>query len=251
MRITDRMLERTIYLAIILCLVGLIGFLYFRSPAWPLSGEPAAAPPADAVNLTLPAAPEEEEPAPPAANCTDGEKNQDETDVDCGGDCDPCAEGLACALDADCADGRCAAGLCNATLPEVPSTLTISKVDYNGTARTAAIVTSLAVTVKNGAAKKSFFALEVYIRDKDDFEYLNQQPDWNEIKPYATVQLEGIDASKTVTRTISLAGAYTLGKGITGPIELYEPGSDFYVEARLVSQNGDVLDTEKMKVDVR
>ncbi|UCH12780.1 MAG: hypothetical protein JSW18_02220 [Candidatus Omnitrophota bacterium] len=34
--------------------------------------------------------------------CSDGIKNQDETDIDCGGSCDPCANGKACSTDDDC-----------------------------------------------------------------------------------------------------------------------------------------------------
>jgi hypothetical protein len=49
---------------------------------------------------------------PPSA--TDGKKNNDETDVDCGGTgAPPCANGKGCASDADCADKYCpAGGLC-------------------------------------------------------------------------------------------------------------------------------------------
>jgi len=40
--------------------------------------------------------------------CSDGVTNQDETDIDCGGDvCDPCADGGACTVGADCASGSC------------------------------------------------------------------------------------------------------------------------------------------------
>ena len=39
--------------------------------------------------------------------CTDGVQNGGETDVDCGGTCDPCAGGQGCAVDADCAAGVC------------------------------------------------------------------------------------------------------------------------------------------------
>jgi len=35
-------------------------------------------------------------------SCSDGIKNQDETDVDCGGSCDPCTDGKACETDDDC-----------------------------------------------------------------------------------------------------------------------------------------------------
>jgi hypothetical protein len=51
------------------------------------------------------------EPIPPS--CRDGLQNQDETDVDCGGSCGPCEEGLSCQQDADCEGQQCVAGLCS------------------------------------------------------------------------------------------------------------------------------------------
>ena len=42
--------------------------------------------------------------------CENGAKDDGETDVDCGGECGPCEDGLACAADADCASGFCGTG---------------------------------------------------------------------------------------------------------------------------------------------
>ncbi|MEZ4383072.1 MAG: hypothetical protein R3A79_17225 [Nannocystaceae bacterium] len=42
------------------------------------------------------------------ASCDDGVRSQDETDVDCGGGCEPCAPCQACLIDQDCAIGKCA-----------------------------------------------------------------------------------------------------------------------------------------------
>ncbi len=42
------------------------------------------------------------------ASCRDGVRSQDETDVDCGGSCPPCAMCGACSGTADCAVGECA-----------------------------------------------------------------------------------------------------------------------------------------------
>lgn len=47
--------------------------------------------------------------------CNDGEKNNDETDIDCGGDCEPCAEGKRCDVNADCATNFCNNGICAST----------------------------------------------------------------------------------------------------------------------------------------
>lgn len=50
---------------------------------------------------------------PALPTCSDGEVNQDETDVDCGGaTCDGCGFGQVCGVDVDCADGWCDGGLC-------------------------------------------------------------------------------------------------------------------------------------------
>jgi hypothetical protein len=43
----------------------------------------------------------------PANPCRDRVANGDETDVDCGGPCQPCADGLACSVAADCQSNAC------------------------------------------------------------------------------------------------------------------------------------------------
>ncbi len=45
-----------------------------------------------------------------AASCTDGTKNANETDVDCGGDCSKCDTAKACKVAKDCASGVCKDG---------------------------------------------------------------------------------------------------------------------------------------------
>ena len=44
--------------------------------------------------------------------CEDGIQNQDETDVDCGGLCNPCDVGSGCSDDDDCTSGACTNGTC-------------------------------------------------------------------------------------------------------------------------------------------
>jgi hypothetical protein len=39
--------------------------------------------------------------------CSDDKRSVGETDVDCGGMCDPCEDGLACKVDRDCASEHC------------------------------------------------------------------------------------------------------------------------------------------------
>ncbi|MDD5547640.1 MAG: LamG domain-containing protein, partial [Candidatus Pacebacteria bacterium] len=68
---------------------------------------------------------------PPDPTCSDSTKNQDETDVDCGGDiCDPCAEGLACSVNADCETVNCSGGTCGAALTACGSGDTASMQGY-------------------------------------------------------------------------------------------------------------------------
>lgn len=49
---------------------------------------------------------------PHLAHCKDDVQNQGESDVDCGGDCDPCAACNGCFDDADCDVGTCEEGRC-------------------------------------------------------------------------------------------------------------------------------------------
>lgn len=49
---------------------------------------------------------------PPPHPCTDGIKNGSETDIDCGGSCARCANGLACASRNDCASALCVDRTC-------------------------------------------------------------------------------------------------------------------------------------------
>ena len=46
------------------------------------------------------------------ATCDDGLRNGDETYLDCGGSCPPCADGLSCDDGDDCESGICGLGLC-------------------------------------------------------------------------------------------------------------------------------------------
>ncbi|MCH2108766.1 MAG: hypothetical protein MK135_05520 [Polyangiaceae bacterium] len=47
-------------------------------------------------------------------HCQNREVDKDESDVDCGGlDCDPCRDGRACEIDADCSGGECNQGICS------------------------------------------------------------------------------------------------------------------------------------------
>jgi len=48
----------------------------------------------------------------PTISCNDNSKNGDESDIDCGGRCNRCINGKACASLKDCKSGLCASGTC-------------------------------------------------------------------------------------------------------------------------------------------
>lgn len=113
---------RSITLVFVSVLVAAVGNLCCAGPG---PGQPdAAVPVRDGSDLPAPAVdgadgpvapdggglPLDGGPAPDAAfgpSCTDGKKNQTETDVDCGGPCGGCADGKACLVPADCLSGYC------------------------------------------------------------------------------------------------------------------------------------------------
>lgn len=64
------------------------------------------------------------------ATCADLAQNGDETDVDCGGSCSPCADGLHCAIGADCISGSCTATVCDATATTTTTTTSTTTTTY-------------------------------------------------------------------------------------------------------------------------
>ncbi len=52
------------------------------------------------------------------AGCSDMKKDGSETDVDCGGDCNPCPDGSSCAAATDCLGGLCSSNHCS-SLPKI------------------------------------------------------------------------------------------------------------------------------------
>lgn len=56
-----------------------------------------------------------------AQTCSDGIKNQDESDVDCGGVCGGCDNGKACKTGTDCKTGVCESSVCTGEMPQPAS----------------------------------------------------------------------------------------------------------------------------------
>ena len=60
-------------------------------------------------------------------SCSDGIKNGDQTDIDCGGACKPCKRGLMCRSGEDCESGLCINQTCVTNAP--PNTCTNEEMD--------------------------------------------------------------------------------------------------------------------------
>ena len=52
---------------------------------------------------------------------TDNILNNNESDVDCGGPCDPCINGKKCRDNSDCQSNLCEQGICKAPSQELPA----------------------------------------------------------------------------------------------------------------------------------
>lgn len=74
------------------------------SPTDPTTGDPSTA--GTTTNPTTAST------GGPAPTCSDGQLNQDESDVDCGGSCPPCDSDAMCNSGLDCKSGRCDGGAC-------------------------------------------------------------------------------------------------------------------------------------------
>lgn len=61
-------------------------------------------------------------------SCSDGIKNQDETDIDCGGSCSACSFGQKCLEASDCDTNKCTGNVCSGTKPDVAD---INKLSIN------------------------------------------------------------------------------------------------------------------------
>jgi hypothetical protein len=66
------------------------------------------------------------------AGCSDGLKNGDETDTDCGGSCQGCATGKACKMGTDCLSQICTASVCKPSCTDAQKNNAETDVDCGG-----------------------------------------------------------------------------------------------------------------------
>ena len=258
--ITDRMLERLVYWVIIVVLIILLALTYFHTSACQTAtnattstGGTVTPPPINTTTNTT---------QQPVASCSDGIKNQDETDVDCGGlTCPACAELLRCVKNTDCAKGTCVAGICNATVASAPAPtgLAILGVDYtvDNTSKVTR-VTGFTVRAQNGNPAATAFKLEAYVKTSDNNYYIDQGASANGAAvvnatvAYAAVTLPSIPSGQGLQQKITLiTSQYVSGAIYLIPTtdNLYLAGDDFLLEMRLIDPtNGTVLVTTTRKV---
>ena len=248
--ITDRQLGRTLYIIIILVLAVLLVFSYLKDCDCENVEAEATTPPAATVNDT-----ENETTPVVTATCNDTLKNQDETDVDCGGDvCDPCAEGKDCTYNRDCEEGHCEAGVCNATA-DLSGTFifTINEVEFEeNPSNDVPKVTAITVTVENGLSTAKDVTLDIYAQSVDGFRNLNQLDETGTPKTYAKVELPPLVAGgKLTSQRYELSGLYTASSYIYDLTEYWEAGDDFRIQVKAIDEDtGDTLETVNKKVVV-
>jgi|GEM_PF-3681313 len=249
-------IERTFFSIIIIVLAVLLVLCYFRGGTCSTdttsqatgeeSGTVASGADAssDQPNATAPVE------QAPVETCSDALRNQDETDVDCGGTCNACAEGKHCALNSDCIKGTCKAGVCDAT-PELSGDLTLSlvKVDHEENDLSKSRVNAITVTIDNGMDENVDLILQVFIMDASGSLALNQ-PSADGDKPYAIVELPLLASGKSLkSQKYEMAGLYTGASWIYDLTDFYKDGDDYRVKIKAIDTgSGEVLATVSEKV---
>lgn len=184
--------------------------------------------------------------------CVDNKKNQDETDVDCGGSCGSCVAGKQCDVNSDCASNICTAGTCTNT-PTTPEKTLSGKVNFDlksvevqkAPTNNARKVVRLDYVIENGLDESlGQVTMKVFVKSAKTSSYcLNQQPDSGSDcnKPYAEILVRGPDSGKSATESQSIEGKYL----ITDP-SYYDPDNtnldNFIVAVYLYDSGGNEID---------
>ncbi len=207
-------LERLFYWIIIIVLAVLLTLAWMKDGS---SGAKTAttntttqvtAPP-----VAQPAAPVVAKPTQAAGTCTDLNKNQDETDIDCGGKtCGvKCSLGKSCTASADCTSGICVNSTCAATAPVVlTGKMAINILDVTTQKSPTSDnlkVTGIKYRITNGLAEDyDAFRVRVYLQSTTSM-CLLQKTDAAGLcdTPYADFKATGVKSGKNATVTVSFA----------------------------------------------
>lgn len=92
--------------------------------ASPSTNSPTTAVPTTSKPTARPSIPPTYSVEPTSARCRNGERDEGETDIDCGGFvCDRCRIGFSCQLDTDCITGSCADNVCGTRPTSLPTSM--------------------------------------------------------------------------------------------------------------------------------
>jgi len=247
--VTDRMLERAVYWVIIILLGTLLVLTYFKGGDCDATATAnTTAPVTQPTTTTTPVVNTTPTPVAetPRATCLDGIKNQDESDVDCGGTiCKLCADTKKCVVAADCTSAKCDAGVCGTKLSGQIS----FSVGAITTASGGKKLNSLTATVTNGESEPLELTMEVFVKTSNDAHYINQRADAEETGeyiPYAEATLLPLGSGKTVTDTYNVTGPYFFDTN-----SFYSTGEDVLVEVNLKNKKtGGTVATLKKSVKI-
>jgi len=181
-------IERAAYWIVILGLAILLVLAFMKDETC----EPGTATVKDDANNANAAVPVVPTPTTPTAtaSCTDGIKNQAESDIDCGGTCGVCVTGKMCTVSADCASTFCTAGVCTASAPVALSgKIAIDVIKATLSPKTASDtvkVVSIEYKVTNGDEEDiDGYVIKVFVKNKAGTRCLNQEVQGTCDQPYA------------------------------------------------------------------
>ena len=166
--------------------------------------------------------------------CKDKVKNQDETNIDCGGVCT--SENGAYYY----------SGSCHKTKEvKVATSLNIDKVTYSGGKDTSAELESMIVDISNGEGKSETFSLEIYVKDRYDTSYLNQLDGSYRGDPFTTEKVlmgkdQVINNKKILFSHVS--SPYLFQN------DYYSAGDPFMLEVILKNSDGEEVASKKSSV---
>lgn len=240
-------IERFIYWIVILVLGGLLLYSWLGDESTtantvktPTQNTPTV--PTTPVNTieTKPA------PVPEPESCVDDKKNQDETDVDCGGKCPKCVSGKSCEVNTDCSSNICTDGVCTST-PKVTLSgkveIDIQDVDYEELTTGAVRVTGITYKITNGLSEDlENIRLEIFLKGSSNVNCLNQDAaDIGHCETaFAIIALPNIATGKSWSEGHDFTTDEAPRKFITDD-DYWSPGDKFNVIAYVVKDTGDLI----------
>ncbi len=188
--------------------------------------------------------------------CSDGIKNQDETDVDCGGSCGGCASGKSCDTASDCLADYCTDGKCSSKAPVVLSgDVDLSVTDYDiviNNMTDAVKVTEVSFSIDNGYDKDlGPVSIKVFLKSKKSGAYCLSQPSGEETdcpNPYAEWTATGPRSGKKQTYTQDLTDVYFGPSYVSnyGSSSYYQNGDDFQLFIYVYDDSGSLIEGEEV-----